>query len=468
MALPAQNLNNSAFRLMHEREKNFLIKFEKKLIVLEQPMTHAPTSAPNPPNGDLEEWNAQYDRHDEVACLMLAGVERFDFIQTFHACKEEEGKSVSSYVLKMKSYLKQLERLGYVLPQDINTIDELHALLIEYEKGLPKKAATPQVLAIQGVSKNNVFYFNAIPRDGIYEIDMLNLVPNVNSIYNVSNKRAKHNLDFTFMRHCRRAHISKKRIEKLQHDGFLKSTNDESFDQCISCLSSKMPRKPFPHQTDKATDLLRLLHTDVCGLLRHVSRQGASYIITFTDDFIRYGYGFEAPVKRDTPNKLQQRSIKCIFLGYPKETMGYYIYFPPENKIVVVMYAEFFEKNLISQEASGRVVEHEEIQYGDISPSKNTSEHHVMAESLEPQIDVAPMRRSERTHRAPDNLCLNVEVEEYSPGDLNEPTNYKAALSDPESGKWLDAMNAKMQSMKDNQVRRLVDLPPDAKTVGSK
>ncbi|GJY47242.1 hypothetical protein Tco_0436305 [Tanacetum coccineum] len=36
------------------------------------------------------------------------------------------------------------------------------------------------------VSKNYVLYFNAIPSDGIYEIDMLNLVPNVNSIYNDS------------------------------------------------------------------------------------------------------------------------------------------------------------------------------------------------------------------------------------------------------------------------------------------
>ncbi|GKG19675.1 hypothetical protein Tco_0376774, partial [Tanacetum coccineum] len=39
---------------------------------------------------------------------------------------------------------------------------------------------------------------------------------------------------------------------------------------------------------------------------------------------------------------------------YPKETMGYYFYFPPENKIVVVRYAEVFEKNLITQEVSGR------------------------------------------------------------------------------------------------------------------
>nr|GEV17235.1 putative copia-type protein [Tanacetum cinerariifolium] len=58
----------------------------------------------------------------------------------------------------------------------------------------------------------------------------------------------------------------------------------------------------------------------------------------------------------------------------PKEIMGYYFYFPPENKIVVARYAEFLKKNLISQEASGRAVELKEIQDEDTSPSENTSE----------------------------------------------------------------------------------------------
>ncbi|GKA47541.1 hypothetical protein Tco_0740424 [Tanacetum coccineum] len=82
----------------------------------------------------------------------------------------------------------------------------------------------------------------------------------------------------------------------------------------------------------------------------------------------------KALVKRDTPDKLQQRSVKCIFIGYLKEMMGYYFYFPPENKIVVARYAEFLEKNLISQEVSGRAEELEEIQDKDTSPSENTSE----------------------------------------------------------------------------------------------
>nr|GEY72653.1 copia protein [Tanacetum cinerariifolium] len=51
-----------------------------------------------------------------------------------------------------------------------------------------------------------------------------------------------------------------------------------------------MTRKLFPYRPKKATDLLEIIHTDVLSPLRHVSRQGASYFITFTDDYSRYGY----------------------------------------------------------------------------------------------------------------------------------------------------------------------------------
>nr|GEX93905.1 hypothetical protein [Tanacetum cinerariifolium] len=362
MAQPVQNINQSAFRSMFEREKlsgnNFndwfhqlklVLRVEKKMYVIEQPLPAVP-AADSTPNV-LAEWNALYDAYNEVDCLMLARVERFDLIQTFHACKQEEGKPVTAYVLQMKGYVDQLERLGYMLPQDLiiglilngltkgfagfmrnynmhnmgKTIGELHAMLIEYEKGLLKKTETPQVMMIKGgkiqkskkkplkakgkgkangkgndkhvcipklknpkpsakehpakddtchhckecfkdfgisVFKNNVFYFNAIPSNGIYEIDMHDLVPNVNSIYNVSTKRAKHNLDSTYLWHCRLAPINKKRIEKLQQEGLLKSTDDESFDQCVSCLSGKMTRKSFPHRPERATDLLGIIHTD--------------------------------------------------------------------------------------------------------------------------------------------------------------------------------------------------------------
>ncbi|GKD28206.1 hypothetical protein Tco_1238984 [Tanacetum coccineum] len=135
------------------------------------------------------------------------------------------------------------------------------------------------------------------------------------------------------------------------------------------------------------------------------------------------------------------------------------------------------KKDFILQKESGRIVELEDK---DILPSKNTTEHPIEEESLAPIIsqeeDVIPVRRSVRTHKAPDRLCLNVEIDpdrlcfnvevkEHSLGDLNKLANYKAALLDPEFEKWLVAMNAEMQSMYDNKVWRLLVLPPSAKVV---
>nr|GEZ48956.1 retrotransposon protein, putative, Ty1-copia subclass [Tanacetum cinerariifolium] len=103
-------------------------------------------------------------------------------------------------------------------------------------------------------------------------------------------------------------------------------------------------------------------------------------------------------------------------------------------------------------------------------PSLDTSLNHE-EDDLEidkPQSDIVPIRRSTRTRHAPDRICLYIDTEEHELGDLEEPANYKAALLDPESEKWLNAMNVEMQSMKDNEVWVLVELPPNGKTVDSK
>nr|GEZ49866.1 putative retrotransposon protein [Tanacetum cinerariifolium] len=65
-------------------------------------------------------------------------------------------------------------------------------------------------------------------------------------------------------------------------------------------------------------------------------------------------------------------------------------------------------------------------------------------------------------------MCLYIDAEGHELGDLGEPANYKVALLDPESEKWLNAMNVEMQSMKDNEVWVLVELPPNGKIIGSK
>nr|GEX61688.1 hypothetical protein [Tanacetum cinerariifolium] len=140
------------------------------------------------------------------------------------------------------------------------------------------------------VSKNNLVYFMVVPRDVINEINMTCSNTNDSSMYAITDKIAKINLDSSLLWHCRLRHISKKRIEKLQHDRLLNSIDIESLGKCVSCMSGKMARKPYSHQVERAKDLLRLIHTDVCGPFKFVSRQGASYYVTFTNDFSRYGY----------------------------------------------------------------------------------------------------------------------------------------------------------------------------------
>ncbi|GJX20330.1 hypothetical protein Tco_0223007 [Tanacetum coccineum] len=95
-------------------------------------------------------------------------------VREFHACKQEEGQSVSSYVLKMKSYIDNLESLGHPVSLNVavslilvslrkeydsfvqnynmhdmgKMVTELHAMLKLHEQTLPKKDA-PTLHAIR-------------------------------------------------------------------------------------------------------------------------------------------------------------------------------------------------------------------------------------------------------------------------------------------------------------------------------
>nr|GEZ80198.1 hypothetical protein [Tanacetum cinerariifolium] len=506
MAHPIQNINHSAFRSMFEREKLFrnnfndwfrqlklALRVEKKMYVIEQPLPAVP--AADSVENVLAEWNAIYDAYNE-------------------------------------------------------TIGELHAILIEYEKGLPKKAKTPQVMMIKGgktqktnkkslkakgkgkangkgsdkqehpakddtchhckdvghwkmnchvylaellkkkkqvgsanssgfrearklkqgslylyvgngvraqveaiesfdlvlpnglmICLDNCHYTPSITRgvvqftvcNGIYEIDMHDLVPNDNSIYNNSTKRAKHNLDSTYLWHCYLAHINmcprqgasyfitftddysrygyvylfKRKHEVFETFNVFKNEVENQLGKTIKALRSNRGGKYISQEFKdylKACGIVQQLTTPYTPQHNCVSEKRNHILLDMV-------WRCEELVKRDTPDKLQQRSVKCIFIGYPKETMGYYFYCPPENKIVVARYAEFFEKNLITQKVKG------------FEP---------------PQEEVIPIR------------------------------SYKAAMLDSESNKWIDAMNSEIQSMIDNMVWVLVDLPPNCKTIGSK
>jgi hypothetical protein len=63
--------------------------------------------------------------------------------------------------------------------------------------------------------------------------------------------------------------------------------------------------------------------------------------------------GCEVFVKRLQSDKLTPKSDKCIFVGCPKETLGYYFYNRLEGKMFVAQNSVFLEKEFLKKEKSG-------------------------------------------------------------------------------------------------------------------
>ncbi|GJR77275.1 hypothetical protein Tco_0089640 [Tanacetum coccineum] len=219
--------NNSVFRTFFEKQKltgpNFIdwyrnlrivLSVEDKLPFLEQPIPAMPV----PPVGQVLHPNVLNTHYawvkalKEIAGLMLmtmdpdiqknleqlgaydmlkelktlyaqqAEQELLQTVREFHACKQEERQSVSSYILKMKSYIDNLERLGHAMTQNLavslilvslrkeyesfvqnynmhgmgKTVTELYAMLKLHEQTLPQKDVAPALHAIRAgrIQKN--------------------------------------------------------------------------------------------------------------------------------------------------------------------------------------------------------------------------------------------------------------------------------------------------------------------------
>ncbi|GJR86650.1 hypothetical protein Tco_0210661 [Tanacetum coccineum] len=199
------------------------------------------------------------------------------------------------------------------------------------------------------VSKDGLLYFHAIPRDGIYEIDLHCSNSNDSSIYSISNKRAKLNLDSTLF---------------------------------------KMAPKPFPHQKERTKDLLGLIHTDDYAF------ESAARILNMV------------PTKKVEKTQYEVWHGQALKLSYLKVTQRKQWVTPSitHREVFVAQNAEFFKSSLISQESNRSLEDLEVIQEEDTHHSENTSKRHDEDEQEidEPQSDVIPVRRSTRTRHDPD------------------------------------------------------------------
>ncbi|KAL0400359.1 UNVERIFIED_CONTAM: Copia protein [Sesamum radiatum] len=169
-------------------------------------------------------------------------------------------------------------------------------------------------------------------------------------------------------------------------------------------------------------------------------------------------WGSPAYVKRLVGDKLDSRSSLCRFVGYPKETTGYYFYDPTsEKKVFVSRNVVFLEKGFPSDNRRDEVL---------IEESSEEPQHDSTT-SFEPidHTDSAPvLRRSARESRVPERygfVGLTSQLDNY-------PNTYGEAMLDIDSDKWLEAMKSEMDSMGSNQVWTLVDPPKGVKPVRCK
>nr|GEU42441.1 hypothetical protein [Tanacetum cinerariifolium] len=251
----------------------------------------------------------------------------------------EEGQPISSYVIKMKSYIDNLEHLGHVVSLNLvvslilvslrkeydnfvqnynmhgmwKTVNELHAMLKLHEQTLPKKDAPAlHVIRVGKVQKKN--------------------------------------------------HKNKK--PQLAAKG-----NNQGKGK------SKLPYAPKPKipPPQNKENLAKDSVCHQCSDVGHWKRNCPQYLAELLKN-----------------KKLSQGASTS---GYPKERMGYSFYYPPENKVLVARNAKFFENSLITQEASGSLKDLEIIQEEDMHPFVNTNLHHDEddQEINEPKSDINPI-----------------------------------------------------------------------------
>ena len=120
------------------------------------------------------------------------------------------------------------------------------------------------------------------------------------------NKRRLPEVNNTKLWHMRLGHIGVKRLNQLVRNGLIPDLTIESYPTCESCIQGKMTKAPFSGVGHRATNLLELVHSDVCGPLSQTAHSGYSYFVTFTDDLSRYGYVYLMRHKSETFEKFKE------------------------------------------------------------------------------------------------------------------------------------------------------------------
>jgi hypothetical protein len=119
---------------------------------------------------------------------------------------------------------------------------------------------------------------------------------NVSSSTNVSSKRKRCN-DATSVKlwHYRLGHISKGRVERLIKNDILTPLDFSNSYYCVDCIKGKYAKQVKKVEAKRSAGVLEIIDTDIYGPSPIKYVDDFDSFITFTDDFLRYGYIY--PIK---------------------------------------------------------------------------------------------------------------------------------------------------------------------------
>ena len=100
-------------------------------------------------------------------------------------------------------------------------------------------------------------------------------------------KRTIFNEKSAYLWHRRLGHISKDRLKTLVKNKMLPELDFSDLNECVECYKGKMTNLNRKGAY-RASELLELIHTDICGPINHKTICGNVYYITFIDDFSRF------------------------------------------------------------------------------------------------------------------------------------------------------------------------------------
>lgn len=125
----------------------------------------------------------------------------------------------------------------------------------------------------------------------LYMLDTINSKDESLSVESRGTKRKFEDANSGTLWHQRLGHISRNRVERLVSDGILSSIKFTDCDMCVDCIKGKQT-KHKKLGAYRATEVLELIHTDICGPFPTASWNGQQYFISFIDDYSRYAYLF--------------------------------------------------------------------------------------------------------------------------------------------------------------------------------